>query len=160
MKKLSLSDWANIAEIFAAFAVIFSLIFVGVELQRNTAASQAATREAINQKDLEFLSLRLNSEILAEAHAKLENGQELSPLEISQLINQEYVNFVSFEHSFYQYRMGTLVEDEWRRHENFVRSQIQTFLYSQIMWSRKGQDFTPEFRSLVEEFASQATNNQ
>ena len=96
MAKNSLSDWANVAEIAAATGVVISLIYVGLELQGNTEATQAGTREAINQKDMQFLSLRLDSSVLARAHAKRIEGEELSLLEESQLIQEDYVNFVSF----------------------------------------------------------------
>ncbi len=152
MTKFSLSDWANVAEIGAATGVIISLIFVGLQLQSNTQATEAATREAINQKDLEFLSLRLDSSVLARAHANLENGEELSSLEESQLVHQEYVNFVSFEHSFYQYRKGVLEPNEWLRHRNIVQSQIEGFPYSRTMWVRSRDTFTPEFQELVDSF--------
>ena len=39
MSMLKLSDWASVAEIIAAVAVAVSLIFVGLELKRNTTAS-------------------------------------------------------------------------------------------------------------------------
>jgi len=147
---MKLSEWADVAEIGAAIGVIVSLIFVGMELRSNTAATEAATREAVNQKDIQFLSLRIDSSVLAEAHAKLESGQELSQLEVSQLVHQEYVNFISFENSYYQYRKGVLEEQEWLRHQNIVRLQIEQFPYSQMMWRRSRTTFGPEFRKLVD----------
>ncbi len=152
MTKFSLSDWANVAEIGAATGVIISLIFVGLQLQSNTEATEAATREAINQKDLEFLSLRMDSSVLARAHAKLENSEELSSLEESQLVHQEYVNFISFEHSFYQYQKGVLEPNEWLRHRKIVQLQIEGFPYSRTMWVRSRNTFTPEFQELVDSF--------
>ena len=152
VSKFSLSDWANVAEIGAATGVIISLIFVGLQLQSNTEATEAATREAINQKDMAYLSLRLDSSVLARANAKLDNGEALSPLEESQLVHQEYVNFVSFEHSFYQYRKGVLEPIEWSRHRNIVRLQIENSPHAQNMWARKKHTFTPEFQELVDSF--------
>jgi len=152
MSKFSLSDWANVAEIGAATGVIVSLIFVGLQLRDNTEATEAATREAINQKDMEYLSLRLDSSVLAHAHAKLENDEVLSPLEESQLVHQEYVNFILFEHSFYQYKKGALEPEEWRRHENIVRLQIEGSRHAQVMWARHHHTFTPEFQRLVDSF--------
>ena len=153
MTKLSLSDWANLAEIGAAAGVIVSLVFVGLQLQSNTEATEAATREALNRKDMQFLSLRLDSSVLAGAHAKLENGVELSPLEESQLVHQEYVNFISFEHSYYQYRKGILEPEEWLRHRKIVRLQIEYFPYSRTMWARNRDTFTSEFQELVDGFS-------
>lgn len=152
MSKYGLSDWANVAEIGAAAGVIISLIFVGLQLQNNTEATEAATREAINQKDLEFLSLRMDSSVLARAHAKLENDEALSPLDISQLVHQEYVNFIAFEHSYYQYQKGVLEPEEWLRHKNIVRGQIRHYRYSQIMWEDKRNTFSPGFQELVDRF--------
>jgi hypothetical protein len=155
MAKFGLSDWANVAEIGAAIGVIISLLFVGLQLQSNTEATEAATREAINQKDMQYLSLRLDSSVLASATAKLDNGEALSPLEASQLIHQEYVNFISFEHSFYQFRKGVLEVEEWMRHENIVRLQVKSSEHAQTMWSRKRHTFTPEFRELVDGLVSE-----
>ena len=154
MAKFGLGDWANVAEIFAATGVIITLIFVGLQLQNNTEATEAATREAINQKDMEYLSLRLDSSVLATANAKLDNGEALSPLEESQLVHQEYVNFISFEHSFYQYGKGVLEEEEWLRHENIVRLQIERSRHAQIMWARKRHTFTTQFQELVDPLVS------
>ena len=144
-----MSDWANIAEILAAIGVIVSLIFVGLELRNNTEATESATREAVNQKDLNYLSLRLDSSVLATATAKFDSGEELSPLEISQLVHQEFVNFIIFEHSYYQYRKGVLEDSEWERHRNFVQTQIQNYPFSRTMWERRRSAFTPEFQDLV-----------
>jgi len=154
MARFGLSDWANVAEIAAATGVAISLIFVGLELRSNTEATQAATREAINQKDMQFLSLRLDSSVLARAHAKRLRGEELSFLEETQLIQEDYVNFVSFEHSFRQYQKGVILRDEWLRHENIVRSQIQKYPYSKLMWQNHHGTFTPEFQELVNSFVS------
>lgn len=154
MKKLGLSDWANVAEIGAAAGVIISLIFVGLELQSNTDATQAATREAMNQKDLDFLALRLDSSVLAVASAKRQNNEGLSPLEESQLLQMEYINFVAFEHSYRQYQKGLLGSDDWLRHENIARVQIERSQYAQAMWLRKRDTFTPEFRALVDSFVA------
>jgi len=152
---MNLSDWANLAEIGAAIGVIISLIFVGMELRNNTAATEAATREAVNQKDIQFLSLRIDSSVLARAHAKLESGEDLSRLEESQVVHQEYVNFVVFENSYYQFRKGVLEEAEWLRHRNIIRMQIQEYPHSQIMWERKSKTFGPEFQELVNNLLSE-----
>lgn len=154
MAKWGLSEWANVAEIGAAIGVIISLIFVGIQLQSNTEATQAATREAINQKDMSYLSLRLDSSVLARANANIDNGETLSPLEESQIIHQEYVNFVSFEHSFYQYRKGALEAGEWLRHENIARIRIESSKHARMMWARKRHTFTVQFQELVDSFAS------
>jgi hypothetical protein len=92
--------------------------------------------------------------VLARANAKIDNGETLSPLEVSQLVHQEYVNFVSFEHSFYQFRKGALEAEEWSRHENIARFRIESSEHARAMWARKRHTFTPPFREVVDSFAS------
>ena len=146
-----LQKWALIAEVIGAVAVVVSLIFVGIELRSNTEATRAATREAINQKDIDFLSLRLDSSVIAQAMSKMQNGESLSQLEESQLIAQQYVNFMIFEHTFYQFTEGVLDDNDWARHENIARLNIQNNEYAQSMWEQSHDTFTPEFREVIEE---------
>lgn len=152
MRRLGLSDWSSVAEIIAATGVIFSLIFVGHEIRNNTAATEAATRAAIHQNDIHFLSLRIDSSVLAAAHAKRRAGEELSNLEDAQLIHEQYINFGGFDHTFRQYQAGVISEDEWRRHENIVQLQIQHSEYSRRMWQSSRDTFTPGFQEVVDGF--------
>ena len=149
MTRFGLSDWANVAEIGAAVGVIVSLIFVGLELRSSTEATQAATREAINQKDLAFLSLQIDSSVLAIANTKRRRGEELSPLEEDQLLREQYVNFASFAFSYSEYRRGAQDLDSWLRHENIVRIVMKNHSHARILWERKQHEFTPEFQKLV-----------
>ena len=148
--KIQLSELASLAEITAAFGVIVSLIFVAFELKSNTEATEAATRAAINQRDLDFLALSIDSSVLANAMTKAQSGEDLSALEESQLVRQEFVNFVLLEHSFYQYRKGLLEEAEWLRHRNIIEDQMKHWPHSRAMWERRHIAFTPEFQRLVD----------
>jgi hypothetical protein len=154
LNKIRLSDWANIAEIGAAIAVVFSLIFVGLQLQSSTEATEAATREAINRKDLAFLSLRIDSSVLARANTKRRNGEELSSLEEDQLLQEQYINFASFDYSYTEFRRGAQDLDGWLRHRNIIQSVIESSTYAKKMWKHSQQDFTPEFQELVNSFLS------
>ncbi len=149
MTKTSLSDWANVAEIGAATGVIISLIFVGLEIRNNTEATEAATRESMLQVGIEFLSLRVDSTVLARAHTKLRNGEELSPDEEYQLEHEQYINFIGFAHSYYQYQQGFLDSAAWLCRKNVIQLVINGYPQSRIMWGKKGQQFEPQFQELV-----------
>ncbi len=45
--KWKLSDWASIAEIIAAIGVIFSLIFVGLQINEGNLETRAATNQTV-----------------------------------------------------------------------------------------------------------------
>ena len=154
MTKLGLSGWANVAEIGAATGVMISLIFVGLELRSNTEATEAATREAVLQVGIEYLSLRIDSAVLARAHARRRNGEELSPIEEYLLEHEQFINFIGFAHSHYLYQHGFLDSDKWLRHRDIVERLIEDNRHSQLMWESKRDQFTPEFQKLVDSFVS------
>ena len=66
-----LSDWASIAEIIAAIGVIFSLIFVGLQINEGNVETRAATIQATLNSEMTF-----QSEILryAETWEKVATG--------------------------------------------------------------------------------------
>ena len=154
MSRISLSDWAKVAEIGAATGVIISLTFVGLEIQSNTAATEAATRESVLQVTMEFLSLRIDSSLLAKAHTRVRNGEELSPDEQYQLEHEAYINFIGFAHSHYQYQQGFLDSDAWLRRKNVIRVVINGYPHNRIMWEGRRQMFEPEFQELVNNLMS------
>lgn len=47
MLRLQLSDWANIAEVVTAIAVVGSLVYVGIEVHRNTATQVQISTQAL-----------------------------------------------------------------------------------------------------------------
>ena len=155
MAKLGLSDWAKVAEIAAAAGVIISLVFVGFELRSSTAATEAATRQAVIQNDMQYLALQIDSSMLAVASTKRRAGEELTALEVDQLVREQYVNFASFHYSSREYRIGALDADAWRRHEKIVRKVIRNNDYAKIMWARYREDYAPGFQTLVDSFLTE-----
>ena len=55
--KQRLSDWASIAEIISAVAIVVSLIFVGMQIRDNTVATEAATFQDSVGYDLQLLTV-------------------------------------------------------------------------------------------------------
>ena len=47
MRKLQISEWGSIAEVVTAIAVVISLIYVGLEVQRNTVARVQTSTQAL-----------------------------------------------------------------------------------------------------------------
>ena len=150
MVRRTLQDWASIAEIMGAVAIVFSLIYVGYELRENTRAVQAQTRQAFSAQDMTFFETALDPPVVARAVAKRQAGEELSHLEQSQLETREHLNFRIFEHAFYQFQKGTLEADEWGRYARIIRGKC-TDLPALTMWNRLKESFQPDFRQLVDD---------
>lgn len=81
MRKLSLAEWASLAEVVASLAVVISLAFVGYSIQRNTAEVRAGHANSMytasREIDLAVASDPEWSRIIAEGRA----GGALTPAE-------------------------------------------------------------------------------
>lgn len=148
MNNEKLQNWALIAEIISAIAVVLSLIYVALELSENTRVLEATSRTELASQDITYLSSALDSTILANAVAKREAGQELSPLEESQMMQREHLNFRIFENAHYQRQIGALEERQWQRYEGIIRVLICNNRFVQQMWDRN-RAFQPEFAQIV-----------
>ena len=148
MSNDKLQKWALMAEIIGAVAVVFSLIYVAFELNENTRVLQATSRTELASQDIVYLSSALDPTILANAVAKNESGQELTPLEESQLSQREHLNFRIFENAFYQKSIGALEERQWERYEGIINVLICNNRFVQRMWD-SSRAFEPEFSQAV-----------
>ncbi len=146
MSKKRLSDWALIAELVGAGAVILSLFYLAYEVNQNSKITEATMRATLASQDIDFLSLRIDPAVLAIAKTKKRLGEPLSPFEYDQLEFEQGVNFRIFEHSFYQYEKGTLELSEWKRHEEIALRHLSTNEHAQSMWE-KGVGFAVTFRN-------------
>jgi hypothetical protein len=52
--KLKLSDWANIAEVLGAVAIVVSLIFVGMQINQGNRETRAATVQSALDSEMAF----------------------------------------------------------------------------------------------------------
>jgi hypothetical protein len=73
--KLKLSEWANIAEVLGAVAIVVSLIFVGMQISDGNRETRAATVQSALDAEMAF-----QSEILryADTWLKVVSGQPFS----------------------------------------------------------------------------------
>ncbi len=55
LKKLTLLEFSELAEIFAAIAVVISLVYVGFQLKANTAAVRSASIQAVTSTSVSAL---------------------------------------------------------------------------------------------------------
>ena len=125
MLNLKLSDWANVAEIIASFAIVASLAYVGMEISQNTKALQ-------NDSYQNMLAM------INEGQYILATDQEFHRL------------FVTGEKS-----PSELSEEDWSRFTqfNFPRMDTWEYLYlgnqdnmiTPAVWSA----FDPYFRGIV-----------
>ena len=143
------SRGSAIRETLAALGLIASMIFVGLEIRQNTVAARAATRQAISDVDLEYLSATLDPQTLLAAELKLESGLDLSPDEHFILVERQHVNFRIFENAFYQNQIGLLVDERWETYQRIMHRRFANDEPTQAMWAKYGAGFDAAFQRVV-----------
>jgi len=108
MNKLKLSEWAHVAEIIGAFAVVISLLYVGYQIQLNTAERRLDSVQSITARDEQIALAYSTNEMLGVAFEKTLNGAELSPLEQSTMGNIIFAHLRVLEDSYTKYQQGYL----------------------------------------------------
>ena len=150
MRKLSLSDWASLAEVAGAIAVVISLVFVVLSLDRNTAAitSQVGdtSYEAIRELNLLLLSNPELFEITTKAAADIDS-LDANELEKYKIWVHVYIDLWE---RFYDWDVsGVIGEDYGGWHEYFsawTGRHVTRELWDDIKW----QFTNPAFNDQVE----------
>lgn len=157
---MSIEELGALGELVGAIASVVLLVYIAIQirhssktLEHNTRAIQAATRQAFTAQDQAYLCSSLDASVLAVAVAKLESGEELSALELSQLIGRQHVNFRVFESAFSQHQRGVLDESEWERYRRIIGFLMRADGPARQMWNGMRELFHPDFIVEVESLA-------
>lgn len=84
VRKLSLSEWASLAEVVGAAAVVVSLIFVGVQVRENTREMPAANRQQLVGRAHQATNSFALDPGLSAILAKVQNSESLTDAEAVQ----------------------------------------------------------------------------
>ena len=150
MAKRDLENWARIAEIVGAFAIVISLIYVALELRESNRILQVSSRQALSEQDLRFYESAIDPQIVARATDKRQRDEDLSPLEISQLSLRQGLNFRIFEHAYFLFRNDAIDAREWARYQRIIQNNICNNEYAQEMWRSRADTWDADFGGQVE----------
>jgi hypothetical protein len=113
MTRLRLSDWASIAEVVGALAVVISLLYVGIQINANTIEVRAANRQELVNRSFTATSNAASSPELAGALAKAAEGAPLSPQELSQYRYFVRSMLYDVQEAYLLFNEGRLDETYW-----------------------------------------------
>jgi hypothetical protein len=145
----------KISEIVAAFAIVGSLIFVGVQVSQNTGAlkTNAAQTSATNWQNL---SLVLATDItLAEAWIeKSGSGMSVSDMRLFNLIS---ATLKSMELNYLLWLDGNLSDDMWLPLRATLLGQVNVQPYYIEYWEiTGGGHFSPQFQDMYSKILLEA----
>ncbi len=119
---MKLSEWASVAEIGSAIAVVVTLIYIGLEINQNTAAVIADTRQAMIDYGREQSEVLLTDTILAALVDKAETDpSSLTPHERSQFYEFTTWRMAMWELSFLNHEVGLVDDEMWLAWDGYYR---------------------------------------
>lgn len=151
MRKIVLSEWAQIAEIVAAVAVVFSLIYVGFELKENTAAVRAASVQSTTAGIRDGL-------MTVASDADLARIVRLGSYERSSLSEDEAYRFsifsrqrwLFFQGMWVQHSLDVLEDSVWQSYQQIICSVLRS-PGNREDWPNHENTLNHEFVAWVEE---------
>jgi hypothetical protein len=110
--KLKLSEWANLAEIIGAFAVVVSLLYVGIQVNDSASAVRSASANDANVALQNwYLQIGSDRETSERFYAALTSETPLSNQEEFQFLMMLHGAFLAFQNSYLLAEEGTIDTD-------------------------------------------------
>ena len=113
--RLKLSEWANVAEVLSAVAIVISLIFVGVQIADGNRETRAATAQSALNAEMVF-----QAEILryADTWLKVVSGQPFSDdveerrgiILYNMMMTQNENQYVQMKSGFIEFSLDSLAD--------------------------------------------------
>jgi len=156
--KLKLSDWASIAEIIGAFAVVISLAYVGVQVNDSASAVRSASandaNEAVQNWYLQIGSDQQTSDLFYKA---LTSNEPLSNQEEFQFLMMFHGVFLAFQNSYLLAEEGTIDVD---LREALTRAilGVKDTPGMRRYWRQRRSYLHSDFASYVDQLLKQETN--
>jgi len=147
MRKLNLSEWASLAEIIGAFAVVISLILVVASVDRNTSAIAGqvddAAFAAVREVNLNLLNHPELLDITVRAVQSLDN---LNEVELEQYKVWLHI-YLDLWERYYDWESTGLMGDNsdtgWDSYfEAWTKRYVTRDLWSDIKWQYTDASFT------------------
>jgi len=158
---LSLSDYALIAEIISALAIILSLLFVGFQLKDNATAARSATANAtIASMSAWYAGNGQSEQASALFLNAIENPEAQSREQWYQFVMNFHAMMLNFQNSFYLAEQGTL-DHNIRNSLTAVISGVKDQPGFALYWRQRKSIFFPEFQEYIDALiASEQVNSK
>ena len=147
---MTLNELGNIGEFISSIGVVVSLIYLAVQIRKNTETERTSTYQSV-VSDFGSLNRTMagNAELSYLYVKAMENFGELDSVEKARVSQLFFATFHYFENMFYQHKKGYLEEDVWRGWKRlmltyYVRPGFQTW------WSIRRDVFSESFGDFLE----------
>ncbi len=156
---MTLQDWGAIGELIGGFAVVASLVYVGLQMKAGNLASRVESKLRLTDKLANFQDLLISSpnlnEIMISGRRGIESLSKEDYLRFSNLALKA-TWFISAAH--FMYRNKAISDEDWHEFESIAKYWADSTGY-QEWWDRQGgANFTGQFKLFMER--KMASSNQ
>ena len=154
---MSVEEWAAIAEIVGAIAVVITLAYLAVQIRQNSNAIRSASATTVHINTQDVAQAPMMDRELGDIILRAVNGEEeLSPSEKLAAYAWFYQFLKTGELAYHSCLRGELDQEYWKATTSFYRSWWQT-PGMRTYWTERKNAFTPGFQMSVEEWMSESS---
>ena len=147
MRKLTLGEWVDVAELVAAVGVIVSLLLLVYSLERNTAALQGGTENVLFESHTALSSRLVDDPSLVEIQLKVHRGETLSALETIRWNTYQGLVLDVWAMAWQRHHEDLLAERHWRNWDVYFTDLFgnSDLRLSEKRWEELVDGFDPDF---------------
>jgi hypothetical protein len=141
----------SLGEAVTAIGMILGLVFVGIEINRNTATAQAQSRQEIAAQNIDFLLRVVEDDRLAEIWASTWTSEYMAGLDDTSRTKAGMTAIalmIRLENVYLQFEQG-LIEEEALPNYGMVQRRFEEPGFWEV-WSDVRHTFDPRFREYFE----------
>ena len=147
---MSLEDWAAIAEIVGAVAVVITLIYLSIQVKHNTKALQGQAISDATRNVHEHVNMVLQGQDVAAALKKFVSDKTLDPDDAILIDFLLTAVFVARQNEYFQWKQGLLDESVFKSLNHVIHTLLES-PHGQHWWQHEGRRMVaPEFVGFVE----------
>ena len=150
MRKLTLMEWAAVAEIIATVAVIISLVFVAQSINHNSAIMQSNNDSFLYELQHARIREFFTMPGTASIYMKRRHGEELTAEEREIYFWDKALELSIWEIAFSRFRDGQFSNKQWQSWNAYFSQAFTTEMYSQQSWQEVRNYFPEDFRAHVD----------
>ena len=155
---MDLNELANLGEFIGGIAVVFSLVFVGLQIRQNTKSVQAQSELSLSYK-------------FADVHGRANDNPDLSRLYDEALIDPEALSdedvrrlrwfiaeiFCVYDGAYHLFKRGQISEASWRVKISSIKAMIGNPVLKE-WWDGRMTPLSTEFVDYVNEYSPTASD--
>ena len=149
MKRLTLPEWAAVADIVGTVAVVVSLLFLAYTIEQNTAVTQSANDNFLYELDDRQQADVALTEDLATIFQKHYNGEELSGIDEFRVRRQVIRQLSAWELAFDRHEEGLLSDEKWKNWNRYYSINIRND-FPKEWWADLRRYYGTEFAENVD----------